>query len=121
MQHATIAARDSLSHGQSPDAGVHSPTDTSLMSSAAAWQPCTSTRVQQDRSRCVSTRKTCISMPCREPVRVAKVSSEPSEGERRPEPECTNLGRGGDVGAASHVWGQLPQESPSRYLVATSG
>lgn len=96
------------------------------MSSAAAWQPCTSTRVQQDRSLCVSTRKTCISMPWREPVRVANVRSEPSEGERRPEPECTSLGthRGGDIRGAgtapcpTHVAVSPPFPA---HLVATSG
>lgn len=68
------------------------PRDTSLISSAAAWQPWTSTLVQVDRSRCVSTLKRCISMPCRDPVLVANVRSDPSEGDRHPEPEWTNLG-----------------------------
>lgn len=68
------------------------PRETSLISSAAAWQPWTSILVQVDRSRCVSTRKRCISMPCREPVLVANVRSEPREGDRHPEPEWTNLG-----------------------------
>lgn len=68
------------------------PRDTSLISSAAAWQPWTSTLVQVDRSRWVSTLKRCISMPWRDPVLVANVRSDPSAGDRHPEPEWTNLG-----------------------------
>lgn len=94
------------------------------MSSAAAWQPWTRTRVQQERSRWVSTRNTCISTPWREPVRVAKVSSEPRVGERWPEPEWTSLGakqKKGEVRRAAAASAVPPHPFPIGILGSTPG
>lgn len=79
------------------------PRDTSLMSSAAAWQPCTRILVQDERSRCVSTRNRCITMPWREPVLVAKVRSDPRQGGLHP--ECTSLQEEGSFASmGQRIW-----------------
>lgn len=94
-------------------ANISLPRETSLTSSAAAWQPWTSILVQVDKSRWVSTLKRCISMPCREPVLVAKVRSDPREGDRHPEPEWTNLGS--QIEQRAKVITALLEKMPETY------
>lgn len=97
----------------SKQANISLPRETSLTSSAAAWQPWTSILVQVDKSRWVSTLKRCISMPCREPVLVAKVRSDPREGDRHPEPEWTNLGS--QIEQRAKVITALLEKMPETY------
>lgn len=66
---------------------IHSPMETSLISSAAACAPCTRARVHVDRSQWLSTRKTWDSIPRPVPVRVANTRSEPWAGDPRALPE----------------------------------
>lgn len=68
-----------------------SPVVTSLMSSAALWQPSTSRWVQADRSLAESTLNTWVSTPCFVPVRRPNERSESRRGELFPGPEWTNL------------------------------
>ena len=68
------------------------PVVTSLMSSAALWQPSTSRWVQVDSSLAESTLNTRVSTPCLVPERRPNVSSESSRGELFPGPEWTSLG-----------------------------
>lgn len=68
-----------------------SPVVTSLMSSAALWQPSTSRWVQVDRSLAESTLNTWVSTPCFVPVRRPNERSESRSGELFPGPEWTSL------------------------------
>lgn len=76
-----------------PRRQLRSPVLTSLMSSAELWQPCTMLLVQWERSLLISALKTCVSIPCLVPVRVAKDRSTPAWGDPFPGPEWTNLFR----------------------------
>ncbi len=64
---------------------------TSLIISAAAWQPVTMCLVQSDKSLQVSALKRWASIPNLVPVRVAKHNSPPGCGEPLSGPECTSL------------------------------
>lgn len=74
---------------------VSVPVVTSLMSSAALWQPSTSRWVQVDSSLAESTLNTWVSTPCLVPERRPNERSESRRGELFPGPEWTSLkGRG---------------------------
>lgn len=70
---------------------VFAPVVTSLMSSAALWQPSTSRWVQVDSSLAESTLNTWVSTPCFVPERRPNERSESRRGELFPGPEWTSL------------------------------
>lgn len=74
---------------------VSAPVVTSLMSSAALWQPSTSRWVHVDSSLAESTLNTWVSTPCLVPDRRPNERSESRRGELFPGPEWTSL-RGGE-------------------------
>lgn len=91
-------------HPKTFSGNLSAPVVTSLMSSAALWQPSTSRWVHVDRSLAESTRNTWVSTPCLVPERRPNERSESRRGELFPGPEWTSLT--GEEERAEGGWGR---------------